>query len=47
VIQQVCLLKEMTQPEENHSVQDTNVILQKIRQVQDIGRAINGGPTHR
>jgi len=28
-------------------VQDTNVILQKIRQVQDIGRAINGVQTHR
>jgi hypothetical protein len=37
----------MTQQEESHFVQDTSVILQKIKQLQDIGRAINGVPMHR
>jgi hypothetical protein len=36
----------MTQQEESHFVQDTNVILQKIKHQQDIGRAINGVPMH-
>jgi hypothetical protein len=36
----------MTQQEESHSVQDINVILQKIKHQQDIGRAINGVPMH-
>jgi hypothetical protein len=36
----------MTQREENHFVQDTSVILQKIKHQQDIGRAINGVPMH-
>jgi len=36
----------MTQQEESHFELDTTVILQKIKQVQDTGRAINGVQTH-
>ena len=45
-IRQDCLSKEMTQREESHFVQDTSVILQKIKHQQDIGHVINGVPMH-
>jgi hypothetical protein len=46
VIQQVYQLSVMILHEENHFVQGTIAILQKIRHQQDIGHVINGVQTH-